>query len=196
MRRPLHPVLVAALGLTLAATSVACSDDETSAVPADQAAEAVTAAYGLGPDEQACLEQGFEGDAAARNALEPGGAPGDEQFDGLADVILGCVGADRIGDAVAAAMATGLGTLDGDQQRCVATAVVDLPEEDLRVLVSGLASPAVVGAVNERSVRLGEVTNGLFAACSVGPSRDGEGSTGTTSVGDLGAVPEEDVDAG
>jgi hypothetical protein len=193
--RPPLRALGGPIAVLVAATLAACGDDgATSAVPADQAAEAVVATYDLTPDDQACIERGFAGDDDARSALDPTGAPSDEQLDRLAAVVLGCVGTDRLGASVATSMAAGLGTLDADQERCVAGAVAALPDGDLRILVSGLTSPAVIGGASERAVRLGEVTNGLFAACSV--SVVDESGPPTSSVGDLGAVPEEEAPPG
>jgi hypothetical protein len=191
MRRPLLRGLGGLTALSLLAGAAACSGDETSPVPADEAAETVVATYDLGPDDQVCLEQGFAGDARARSALDPSGAPADEHLDRLADVVLSCVGTDRLAASVATSMAVGLGTLDEAQERCVADAVVALPGDELRVLISGLSSPGVVGGLTERAVRLGEVTNGLFAACSV--SVVDEAGPPTSGAGDLGAVPEEDA---
>lgn len=194
MRRPLVRGLGGVAVVALLATPAACNGGGSSPVPADEAAETVVATYDLGPEDQACLEQGFAGDAGARSALDPSGAPSDEQLVQLADVVLACVGTDRLAASVAGSMAMGLGTLDEAQERCVAGAVVALPDEELRILVSGLSSPGVVGGLSEQAVRLGEVTNGLFAACSV--SVVDEPLPPTSAVGDLGAVPEEDAPSG
>jgi hypothetical protein len=198
MPRPPQRILagpLTLLAIAVVAGATACGGEgATSAVPADQAAESVVATYDLGPEDQACLEGGFADDAEARSALDPAGAPSADQLDRLAAVVLACVGTDRLGASIATSMAVGIGTLDEDQERCVAAAVVALPEADLRVLVSGLSSPAVIGGVSERAVRLGEVTNGLFAACSV--SVVDEPGPPTSGEGDLGAVPDEDTPSG
>lgn len=165
--------------------------DAVAVDPADAAA-LVASTYGLSPQDEACLEDGFGDDAGAAEALSVEVVPDRAQLEALARVLQRCLPTEALAATVAAAAGRGLGDRNAERQACLAGAIVELPPAERDLLFAGLVSPAVVAGTEGLALELRALTGRLLRSCGVsGSVSTGETPTATTTAGDPGAVPEE-----
>lgn len=178
LRRPLSALAAA---LTLAVTLGACSTGGSGSASLDpaKAADTVATAFELPAAQRDCLATRFQADRAAADQIATGTKLDQSALDRLAAILDGCIDRSTFGDAVAKSMATGFPKATQDQLTCVHDQVVALDQKDRRDLMAGLVALNTIGT-SQAAVRLGDITNSLFAACKIDPSQ--MATSGTTVV--------------
>ena len=161
------------MAVALAAGAVAgCSGSSTPAnrSDAEDAAATISGIFQFSADQQACLKDGFDGDAEALAVVGATEEPSDADQAALASVLDACVTVDQFAAGFAARLASALppsGTADGAAQvRCITDQVKALDDTRRHTLFVGLVA-ITAPPTGPLAITRGEVVNAITQACGM-----------------------------